>query len=80
MHHQTHLAPPLLETGCWVLPGNGGELLLQCLIVGELDGLSSASGFDHVTLKEKCEGQNCPLKEDIFILVYSEDARGENLD
>lgn len=55
------------KTGCWVPPGNGGELLLQCLIVGELDGLSSAPGFDHVTLKEnKCEGQNCPLKEDFF--------------
>lgn len=69
MHHQNHLARPLLEPGCWVLPGNRGELLLQRLIVGKLDSLSSASGFHHITLKEnKCEGQKNVLSRKIFFL------------
>lgn len=67
-HYYSHLAHLLLETGCWVIPGNSGELLFQGLNVSKLDSLSSASGFDHITLKEnKCEGQSCPLKEYYYL-------------
>lgn len=58
--------------GNWLIPGNSGELLFQCLNVGKLDSLSSASGFDHITLKgNKCKGQSCPLREIFFFFNKS---------
>lgn len=62
MHHRKHLAHLLLPTGCWAIPGSCGELLLQRLDVSKLDSLSSASGSDHITLKEKRD-KTCPVKE-----------------
>lgn len=38
-------------TGCSASPWDCGDLLSQGLDVSELDGLSSASGFNHITLE-----------------------------
>ena len=42
-----------LIKGSEALPGGRGELLFQCLNVGELDRLSPSSGFDHFTLEQE---------------------------
>lgn len=49
-------------TGCRVSPGDCGDLLSQRLDVGELDGLSSSSGFHHVALKTEELTVNLPLR------------------
>lgn len=51
LKHYKHAANLQLITGCVPLPGDCGELLFQCLDVGELDSLSSSSGLNHLTLK-----------------------------
>lgn len=41
----------LVSTSFNVSPWDCGDLLSQGLDVGELDGLSSSSGFYHITLR-----------------------------